>query len=68
MHIKKDYNGLPCCENQIKYFPPRTFMLQLIDKVMMYTTGQAENGGNDDSHLPYLLAYTGPPSAILWLI
>lgn len=40
----------------------------LIDKVMMYAMGQARRGDNDDSHLTYLLAYTGLPSAILWLI
>lgn len=40
----------------------------LIDKVMMYAMGQAGRGDNDDSHLTYLLAYTGLPSAILWLI
>jgi hypothetical protein len=53
---------------KVKYFHPRALALQLIDEVMMYATGQARNGGNDDSHLTYLLAYTGPPSAILWLI
>lgn len=40
----------------------------LIDKVMIYAMGQAGRGDNDDSHLTYLLAYTGLPSAILWLI
>lgn len=40
----------------------------LIAKVMMYATGQAGRGDNDDSHLTYLLAHAGLPSAILWLI
>lgn len=29
----------------------------LIDKVMMYATGQAESRDNDGSHLTYLLDY-----------
>lgn len=41
---------------------------RLIDKVMMCAVGQAGRGDNDASHLTYLLAYTGLPSAILWLI
>lgn len=40
----------------------------LIDKLMMYAMGQAVRDNNDDSHLTYLLAYSGLPSAILWLI
>jgi len=40
----------------------------LIDEVMMYAGGQAGRADNDDSHLTYLLACTGLPSAILWLI
>ena len=59
---------LLCCENQIKRFPPRKMKFHLIAEVMMYAMGQAERGDNDDSHLTYLLAYTGLPSAILWLI
>lgn len=59
---------LLCCENQIKLFPPRKMKFHLIAKVMMYATGQAGRGDNDDSHLTYLLAHAGLPSAILWLI
>lgn len=40
----------------------------LIGRVMMYATGQAGRGDNDASHLTYLRAYAGLPSAILWLI
>lgn len=40
----------------------------LIGKVMMYAMGQAGRGNNHDSHLTYLLACIGLPSAILWLI
>lgn len=40
----------------------------LIGEVMMYAMGQAESDSNGASHLKYLLAYAGLPSAILWLI
>lgn len=59
---------LLCCENQMKHFPPRKMKFHLIGKVMMYAMGQAGRGDNDDSHLTYLLAHAGLPSAILWLI
>lgn len=41
----------------------------LIGKVMMWSVGQAAgSNSNDAGHLTYLLAFTGLPSAILWLI
>lgn len=59
---------LLCCENQIKHFLSRKMKFHLIGKVMMHAMGQAGRGNNDHSHLTYLLAYIGLPSAILWLI
>lgn len=54
-------------KNKINFLP-RRMKFHLIGKVMMCSVGQAGSDSNDASHLAYLLAFTGLPSAILWLI
>lgn len=61
IHVKKSGGKIK------RNFLPRKMKFHLIGKVMMCSVGQAGSDSNDASHLTYLLAFTGLPSAILWL-